>query len=267
MTSTSTNKKLALVTGASSGIGKELARYHAKQGGDLVISARRTEALEKLKAELEKEHDGCKVYIVTADLGKMDGAQKLYDEITQKLKLKVDYLINNAGLGGHGTIIERKVEDDINMIIVNIVSLVTLTHLFAKDMAESGGGKILNVGSTAGFMPGPSQAVYFATKAFVQSFSQAVDQELKAKGVTSTVLCPGLVQTEFVATAGLEGTDLANQKGDTPDNVAKCGYDAMMVEKLVIVNEYGLSFMLNWITPLLPRRLLLILGDRMQTKK
>lgn len=262
-----TTKKLALVTGSSSGIGKELARYHAKQGGDLIISARRTSALEELKTELEAAHDGCKVYIVTADLSQMDGAQKLYDEITKNLKLKVDYLMNNAGLGGHGTIIEREVKDDINMIIVNIVSLVTLTHLFAKDMAAAGGGKILNVGSTAGFMPGPSQAVYFATKAFVQSFSQAVDQELKAKGVTSTVLCPGLVTTEFVATAGLEGTDLANQKGDSPENVAKCGYDAMMAEKLVIVNEYGLSFFLQWVTPLMPRRMILKMGDQMQTKK
>ena len=265
--SSTTTKKLALVTGASSGIGKELARYHAKQGGDLIISARRTSALEELKTELEKAHEGIKVHIVTADLSQMDGAQKLYDEITSNLKLKVDYLVNNAGLGGHGTILERDVKDDINMIIVNIVSLVTLTHLFAKDMAAAGGGKILNLGSTAGFMPGPSQAVYFATKAFVQSFSQAVDQELKAKGVTSTVLCPGLVTTEFVATAGLEGTDLANQKGDTPENVAKIGYDAMMAEKLVIVNEYGLSFFLQWVTPLMPRRLILKMGDQMQTKK
>ena len=257
--------KLALITGASSGIGKELARYHAKQGGHVILVARRKEALDKLKQELESEYD-IAAHVITSDLSVAGSPQKLYDEV-KKRGLAVDYLINNAGFGGHGTIIERSLEEDLTMIMVNVVSLVSLTHLFAKDMADRGGGKILNVGSTAGFAPGPNQAVYFATKAFVNSFSQAVDQELRSKGVTSTVLAPGLVQTEFVEVAKLDGTDMVKtQKGATAESVAKCGYDAMMKESLVVINETFLSIMMNWIVPLLPRRSVLKMMDDMQKK-
>jgi len=163
--------------------------------------------------------------------------------------------------------VDREVADDVNMIMVNVISATVLTKLFAKDMVKLGGGKILNVGSTAGFMPGPYQAVYFATKAYLNSFSQAVDEELRDKGVTSTVLAPGLVLTEFVETAGLGGTSMVeNQPGATPASVAKIGYTAMMKKKLLVINEYGLSFMLNWIIPLMPRRLVLMMGSYMQKK-
>ncbi|MEM9791496.1 MAG: SDR family NAD(P)-dependent oxidoreductase, partial [Pseudomonadota bacterium] len=127
-------------------------------------------------------------------------------------------------------------------------------------------GRMLQVSSTASFLPGPYQAVYFATKAFVTSFSQAIDQEMRKDGVTSTALCPGLVNTEFVAAADLEGTGLAGQKGASPASVAKCGYDAMMKGDLVAFNERRLSLMLNWLTPLLPRRRVLKMVEDMQSK-
>lgn len=152
------------------------------------------------------------------------------------------------------------------MIMVNVVSLVTLTHLFAADMVKQGGGRILNVGSTAGFMPGPYQATYFATKAFVNSFSQAVDQELREKNVFSTVLAPGLVETEFVDVAGLNDTQMVESGGASAESVAEIGYDAMMAKKLVVINEWGLSFLLQWIIPLLPRRMVLKMADNMQAK-
>lgn len=254
---------LALITGASVGIGREFARYHASKGGDLIISARRKKELDALKKELESKYN-IKVYVVAADLGKVETAEKLYKYAKSK-KLKIDILINNAGFGGHGIHTERDLNAEMAMIDLNVKSLVALTHKFAGDMVKNGGGKILNVGSTAGFMPGPNQAVYFATKAFVNSFSQAIDQELRAKGVTCTVLAPGYVKTEFAEVADLEGTDLV-KGGDTAQSVAKHGYDAMLAGKLVTINEKMLGFALNWIIPFAPRRMVLKNIQKMQAK-
>ncbi|MEO1797440.1 MAG: SDR family NAD(P)-dependent oxidoreductase, partial [Pseudomonadota bacterium] len=174
-------------------------------------------------------------------------------------------LINNAGYGGHGTILDRDASDDRAMIELNVQTLVALTHHFGSKMAERGKGKILQVGSTAGFMPGPGQATYFATKAFVNSFSQVVDHELRPKGVTCTVLAPGYVETEFAKVANLEGTNLV-KNGATPRSVAKIGYDAMRRGELVIINEKMLSFLMNWVVPFMPRRSTLKMVDRMQAK-
>lgn len=255
---------LALITGASVGIGRELARYHAAKGGDLIITARRKKELDALKQELEEKHS-VKVYVVVADLGKEETAEKLLKFVKTK-NLKVDILINNAGFGGHGVHIERDLNTEMAMINLNIKSLVALTHKFGNHMVDNGGGKILNVGSTVGFMPGPLQAVYFATKAFVNSFSQAIDQELRAKGVTCTVLAPGPVETEFVETAKLDGIAFLEKGGARADDVAKLGYDAMMKGKLVTINEKLLGFALTWIVPLAPRRLVLKNVQKMQTK-
>ncbi|GLQ33807.1 short-chain dehydrogenase [Amylibacter marinus] len=254
----------ALVTGASSGIGRALAEYHAQQGGDLIITARRKPALDALKGELEAKY-GIRVTVIENDLGNSDGAQQLYAKV-KNLDTQVDILVNNAGFGGHGTFLARDLGDDLAMIDLNVAALVALTHLIGKDMKSQGAGKMLHVGSTAGFIPGPQQATYFATKAFVNSFSQAIDHEMRPHGVTSTVLCPGYVHTEFAQVAALEGTGLVKQKGATAPQVAKIGYDAMMAGKLVIVNEFALGFMLNWIIPFLPRRMVLKITDKMQTK-
>jgi len=254
----------ALITGASSGIGMEFARYHAKKGGDLVVVARRQEPLEALKAELESAH-GVSVLVIAQDIGSPEEATELFNTVKAH-NIDVDILINNAGFGGHGSFLERDLAKDQAMIDLNISALVTLSHLFGNDMKTRNGGKMLQVSSTASFMPGPYQAVYFATKAFVTSFSQAIDQEMRKDGITSTALCPGLVNTEFVATADLAGTGLANQKGATPASVAKCGYDAMMKGELIAINDPKLSMMLNWLTPLMPRRQVLKMVANMQAK-
>jgi short-subunit dehydrogenase len=254
----------ALITGASSGIGKEFARHHAALGGDLILTARREAELNALKTELETAH-GITAHVFALDLGAQGGADTLIQAIA-KAGLKVDILINNAGFGGHGIHIERDMKSEQAMIDLNISALVTLTHAFATQMVAQGGGKILNVGSTAGFIPGPSQAVYFATKAFVNSFSQAIDQELNAKGVTCTVLAPGYVETEFAQTANLEGTQMVKAGGATAASVAKHGYDAMLAGKLVTVNDPKMSFLVNWLAPFVPRRMLLKMVEKTQMK-
>ncbi|MEO1639708.1 MAG: SDR family oxidoreductase [Pseudomonadota bacterium] len=252
----------ALVTGASSGIGREIARYHARRGGDLIVTARRAEELNALKTELEEAHE-VSVTTIPLDLGAADGAANLYASLNGA---RVDILVNNAGFGGHGAFIDRDLDKDLAMIDLNVKALVSLTHMVAKDMVAQGGGKILNVSSTASYMPGPLQATYFATKAYVSSFSQALDAELRDKGVTVTALEPGYVETEFAASADLEDTQLVAQKGATAAQVAKFGYDAMRMGVLRAINDWRLRFMLNWIMPLLPRRMALNMVKRMQQK-
>lgn len=254
----------ALITGASSGIGKALAQYHASLGGNLILTARREEALNDLKVALEAAH-GITCTVVAQDLGATDGADRLYETVKAS-GTKVDILINNAGFGGHGQFVERDIAEEHAMIDLNVKALVTLSHRFGQDMVAQGGGKILNIGSTAGFMPGPQQAIYFATKAFVNSFSQAIDHELRDKGVTCTVLAPGYVETEFAARGNLEGTAMVTNGGKSAESVAKIGYDAMIKGKLVVINEPATSFLINWILPFLPRRMLLNMVDKTQSK-
>jgi len=254
----------ALVTGASSGIGVEFARYHASKGGDVVLVARSKDRLDELKSELESAH-GISATVIAADLAQPDSAENIF-AATEAAGLQIDILINNAGFGGHGKFHERDLAKDQAMMQVNMVSLVNLTHLYLQGMVNRNSGKILHVASTAAFMPGPLQAVYYATKAFVMSFSQAVAQELDGTNVTSTVLCPGAVATGFVAAGDLEGVDLWNNAA-TPESVAKCGYDAMMKGELVKINEPGLSFVLNWVVPFLPRKAVLKVSQKAMEKK
>ena len=258
-------KKVALITGASSGIGKELARLHAAEGGDIVIVARREQALSELKTELESEHN-VKVECIAADLSDSASPQRIFDHCDSK-KIAVDYLVNNAGFGGHGRFHEREWQNDRAMIEVNITSLVHLTRLFLPAMIDRGHGKILNTASTAGFIPGPLQAVYYATKSFVVSFSQAIDEELRSSGadVTVTALCPGPVATEFVKAGDLDGVD-AWKNAKSPASVAKVGYDAMMRGKLVAINQFSLKFLLYWVVPFLPRRTVLGMSRKSMEK-
>ncbi len=255
---------LALITGASSGIGRELARYHAARGGDLIISARREAELLTLKAELEAAH-GVSVHTIALDLGVKGSADTLYAE-TQKIGGPIDVLINNAGFGGHGPFITRDLDTDLAMIDLNVKALVTLSHHIGKDMAARGAGKMLHVSSIASYIPGPMQSVYFATKAFVSSFSQAIDEELRASGVTSTALEPGAVATGFIATAGLENTSLGATAGATPESVAKFGYDAMLAGKLRAINTPSRRFQLHWVIPWLPYRAVLKMVKRAQAE-
>jgi short-subunit dehydrogenase len=253
----------ALVTGASSGIGTELAKYHASKGGDVVLVARREGKLNALKTELESVH-GITATVIAEDLAQPDAAEKIF-AATEAMGLQIDVLINNAGFGGHGKFHERDLAKEQAMMQVNMVTLVNLTHLYLQGMVSRNSGKILHVASTAAFVPGPLQAVYYATKSFVVSFSQAIAQELEGTGVTSTALCPGAVATGFVKAGDLDGIDLWD-KAATPESVAKCGYDAMMEGKLVRINEKGLSFMLNWVVPLMPRKTVLKISQKAMEK-
>lgn len=254
----------ALITGASSGIGTEFARIHAAKGGDVILTARREESLNDLAAELRAEF-GITAHVFALDLAATDGAADLYSRISAA-GLEVDILINNAGFGGVGSHLDRPLADELEMINLNVKALVTLTHRFGADMVRRGKGRILNVGSTAGFMPGPQQAVYFGTKAFVNSFSQAIDQELRSKGVTCTVLAPGYVETEFAKRSNMEGTPLA-RNGATARSVAMRGYNAMRAGELICINDPKIRFAANWLIPLLPRRLVLKMVEKMQTRK
>lgn len=251
--------KTALITGASSGIGKELARIHAAQGGNLILVARRTEALEALKTELESTYK-VQVTTFTQDLTQAHAAKKVYDFVNHS-GLEVDYLMNNAGFGGHGEFIDRPLDKDLEMIQLNVTALVELTHLFLQDMKDRGHGKILNTASTAGFLPGPLQATYFATKAFVVSFTQGISYELRNKGVTVTALCPGPVKTEFEHVAGLEGGTMFD-KGASAYKTAKSGYDAMIKGKVIKISQFSFSLLF---VPFVPLKLLSAVIEKMQT--
>ena len=254
--------RLALITGASSGIGREFARIHARRGGDLIIVARREDELQALKAELEGS-EGVSVRVMTADLSDADAVTRLCDAVKDE---PIEVLINNAGFGGQGAHIDRDLGREQAMIDVNVKALMALCHAVGGAMARRGSGRILNVGSTAGMMPGPMQAVYFATKAFVRSYSLALAEELRDRGVTVTVLAPGYVETEFADTADLRGTGLVKGGGRTAHSVAKFGYESMTAGRLHVVNEGLLGFATNWIVPLLPHRPLLKGVRKMQTK-
>jgi short-subunit dehydrogenase len=241
----------ALITGASSGIGKELARYHGARGGDLVLVARNEDQLKALKKEMEYKY-GIGVMVVNADLARPEAANQIF-AATEQAGLQIDILINNAGVGGHGKFHQRELARDQAMMQVNMVSLVTLTHLYLQGMVERKSGKLLHVASTAAFLPGPLQAVYYASKSFVASFSQAIAQELAGTGVTSTALCPGPVATGFAAAGDLDGVKVFD-KAASAASVAECGYEAMLRGDLVKINEKGLHFLLNWVVPFLPRK-------------
>ena len=175
----------ALITGASAGIGAEFARYHASLGGDLIITARRADALNPLKAELEAAH-GISVTTIACDLGAPDGAEQIYQATKDT---RIDILINNAGFGGHRLFIERPLLEDLGMIDLNVKALVSLCHKIGNDMAANGGGKILNVSSTAAYMPGPLQATYFATKAFVSRAGRGTQRQRRDRHSARAGLC------------------------------------------------------------------------------
>lgn len=248
------NLNTALITGASGGIGMELARIHASKGNDVVVIARSKQKLESLKKELESTYK-VNVWVITEDLSNTDAAKNIYQQ-TQQLGIKVSVLINNAGFGGHGLFHQRDLSADQGMIQVNITSLTNLTHYYLQDMVKENYGRILNVSSTASFMPGPLQAVYYATKAYVTSFTQAVAEEVKDYNITATALCPGAVATDFIASGNLEGIDVW-KNAKSAKSVAIIGYKDMEKGKLVSFNEGMLKFILTWITPLLPRKMVL----------
>jgi len=223
----------ALITGASSGIGLELAKIMAEHGNNLILVARRINLLQDLKVSLEEKH-GIKVEIRAVDLSISGEAKALY-EFCQSRGLQVEYLINNAGYGDYGRFDTSKLDTYRNMLQLNVIALTELTGLFVNDMKLRKSGKILNVGSLAAFQPGPNFAVYAASKAYVMQFTEALNFELRGSGVTVTLLSPGVTETGFVSRSNMG--DAAIAKGALMDaqSVARAGYDAMMAGKLNVI--------------------------------
>jgi short-subunit dehydrogenase len=223
----STETKYALVTGATSGIGYEIAKLFAKEQYNLVIVARDAEALER-RAEEFKSQFNVEVVPLAKDLFKRESPFEVYDELKIR-SIHIDVLVNDAGQGQYGEFVETDINREIEIIQLNIVAYVVLTKLFLRDMVAKGEGKILNVSSIGGEMPGPLQSVYHATKAFVTSFTEAIRSENKDRNITITALAPGVTDTDFFRKANQEDAKMVKE-GDLADpaKVAKDGFDALM---------------------------------------
>lgn len=242
----------ALITGASSGIGLALARVFAGDGVDVILSARSEDRLRELANEMRETYR-VKAQVIPADLSRPGQAQKIYDRAVAT-GWQVDCLVNNAGFGVYGDFAETDWMAEAAMVQVNIVALTQLTKLFLPEMIARGRGKILNVASTAAFQPGPMMAVYFATKAYVLSFSEAIAHELRGTGVHVTALCPGATETGFQRAAGATGSRVFDsRKLPTGADVARYGYKVLQRQKRVAVHG-AINKMLAFGTRLLPRR-------------
>lgn len=223
----------ALITGASLGIGLELARQLAEGGNDVILVARSEGRLSALAAELAKTYN-VKATVIAADLGKAGAAEALHAAVAAR-GLTVDILVNNAGYGQYGRFLEIDAQADTGMLQLNMIALTELTRVFAKDMAGRGQGRILNVASTAAFQPGPLMSTYYATKAYVLSFSEAIGNELKDSGVTVTALCPGPTRSGFQDKAQMQGSRLLQFGMMDAATVARIGLKAMAKGKPVVV--------------------------------
>jgi hypothetical protein len=256
----------ALITGASSGIGLELARLAAADGHPVVLAARNADRLAKLAAELEAAH-GVTTTVVVADLTEADAPQRIHDACN-RIGAPVEVLVNSAGFGGWGHFVRTDLAGELEMVQVNVVALLRLTKLFAPEMVRRGRGRILNLASTAAFQPGPLMAVYYASKAFVLSFSEAIANELAGSGVTVTALCPGPTRSEFQRRAGIEGARRVSSVVTMADAgaVARAGWRAMKRGRRVVVpglmNKAGVHAV-----RLAPRRLTTGLIRRLQERR
>jgi len=222
-----------LITGASSGIGLELAKCFAADQSCLILVARNTAALEALAAELRRER-AIEVQVIGADLARSESPREIFEALKHR-GVAVDVLVNNAGFGLHGRFVELPLTRQLEIIQVNAAALVALTGLFLPDMVSRRRGGILNVGSVAGFIPGPNMAVYYASKAFVQSFSEALFEELRGTGVSVTNLCPGPTETNFSRVARAFQTRELQGAKMTAAVVAASGHRAFRRQRLVDV--------------------------------
>jgi hypothetical protein len=220
--------KTTLITGASSGIGLELTRLFARDGHHVILVAHYEEKLQQAAQQIKSEFPSVQVDYLTQDLSQDGAAEKLYAEV-QRRGWQVEYLVNDAGFGERGPFLETDLKKEIAIIHLNIISLVALTKFFLKEMAARGSGRILQLGSVASFIPHPLLAVYAASKAFVLSFSEALQNELKETDITITVLCPPPTETNFFEVANMENTKIANSSQvASAEEVAKAGYEGFM---------------------------------------
>jgi short-subunit dehydrogenase len=248
--------RTALVTGASSGIGRAMSFLFAKDGIGLVITARNENALMDLQKEINSQYPAVPVTIISCDLSETGAAQVLYNNI-QSMGISIDYLINNAGFGDTGWFVQTQWSKNEQMIQLNITTLTALCQLFVPGMKQRQFGRVLNVASTAAFQPGPTMAVYFATKSYVLHFSEAINSELKGTGVSVTALCPGPTETNFANAAGFKDGGLfdSKKKFPTAEEVAAFGYRALMQQQSVAIHgimnyvmaNSGRFFPRNWV--------------------
>lgn len=233
MASTQRTGKTALITGASSGLGAELAELFASDGHDLVLVARRRAELEAVGARLTAAH-GIAAQVIAADLADRDAPERIVAELARRA-IEIEFLVNNAGFGTSGPFAESDLGRELDLVQVNIAALVHLTGLILPGMIARGSGRILNLGSTAGFQPGPFMAVYYASKAFVNSFTEALAFELAGSGVTATVSCPGATATEFSKVAGTARSRLFQAGAMPASEVAAHAYRAMLAGKSLVI--------------------------------
>jgi uncharacterized protein len=230
--------KTALVTGASVGIGRELAELFARDGHHLVLVARNESQLQELAKRLRDQYH-VNADVIVQDLSTAEAPQRIFEQVQSK---QIDYLVNNAGFGSHGPFAEADVANEMAMIRVNISALTHLTRLFLPPMLKRRSGRIMNVASVAAFLPGPLMAVYYATKAYVLSFSEALASEIAGSGVTVTALCPGPTITQFQIRAGIANTPLFRMGAMTSAKAARLGYNAMMGGRRTIVTGFSNKF-------------------------
>ena len=260
------DRKTALITGASFGIGLELARIFAREGYNLVLVARSADKLRQLASELEKAY-GARSLILAVDLTEPGAPAYVLDQTT-RADIHVDVLVNNAGFGQYGLFAENDLEECMRQIQLNVTTLTHLTRLYLPAMIERAkterkSGGILNVASTAAFQPGPLMAVYFATKAYVLHFSEALANELNGSGVTVTCLCPGATATEFHKRANATGMNLLKFGSMDARAVAEDGYRALMAGKPVVISGFK-NWLLAQSVRFSPRRLVTAIARKTQ---
>ncbi len=226
-------KETVLITGASSGLGMELAKLFAADGSDLVLVARREERLIELADELKSEH-GIEVHVLPKDLSKKTAPKEIFSHLNKE-KIEIDVVVNNAGFGNKGHIADLDTDLQLDMIQVNLVALTHLTRLFITGIIERGYGGILNVGSLAGFQPGPNLAVYYATKAYVLSFTEALAEEISNPNIKISCLAPGPVKTEFGEKSDLEDSLLFKVSLMEMEPVVKAGYEGFRKGQTIII--------------------------------
>ncbi len=248
-------KGTALITGASRGIGAEFAKIFAENGTDLVLTARSEQDLLDLKQEIENKYS-VSVTTIVRDLSNSIEVQSLFDEIKTS-GITINYLINNAGFGDYAYFEKSKWERHESMINLNVNALTHLCHLFITEWGDKVKGKILNVSSTASFQPGPGMSVYYASKAFVTSFSQALHYEVKKKGITVTALCPGPTESNFATAARVDAANklLKDRKLPSSRKVAQYGYRSMMKGRPLVIEGTANRF-LAFLVRFVPRNLM-----------
>ncbi|MBS0266842.1 MAG: SDR family oxidoreductase [Planctomycetes bacterium] len=248
-----------LITGASSGIGKAFADVFAADRARLILVARNAAALQNVGLELQQKYQ-CDFRVIVGDLADPETCDSVFQQVTE-IGWQVDVLVNNAGFGAHGEFSEIALERQLSMIQVNVSALVALTHQFLPGMISRGRGEILNVGSTAAFQPGPHAAVYFATKAFVLSFSEALWAEVRHRGVQVTCVCPGPTRTNFGKDYRMTESAGFRWAGLEPTEVARLAVRALRRQRRIVITG-GWNRCVVLLSRILPRRVLLWAADR-----